>query len=216
MCISATSSLEISFTTNVRSYDASSSPTHTPSSFLTGGLRARETCWLEDDVGRYTHSETANLLRKSQDFSTSAILRSVTLTRQMEDSETSHCSFYVYVLRCTKVWLCKHVLCRAADDAVRHLVHAKYRTNECKCGRQHTRREKAESPEKRLFSIHRLKWGAGGRSQSYLVVLVLDSKSLAQVPEHLRAVLLKFELSWKILSKEQKVFHWISPSSRQV
>lgn len=47
LCISSTSSLEISFTTNVRSYDVSSSPTHWPSSSLSGGLRARDTCWWE-------------------------------------------------------------------------------------------------------------------------------------------------------------------------
>lgn len=51
LCISSTSSLEISFPTNVRSYDVSSSPTHAPSSFLMGGLRARETCWWENDKG---------------------------------------------------------------------------------------------------------------------------------------------------------------------
>lgn len=51
LCISSTSSLEISFPTNVRSYDVSSSPTHAPSSFLMGGLRARETCWWEYDKG---------------------------------------------------------------------------------------------------------------------------------------------------------------------
>lgn len=41
---------------------------------------------------------------------------------------------------------------------------------------------------------------------SYLVILVLDPKSLSQVPEHLGAVLLKFELSRKILSEEQMHF----------
>lgn len=45
LCISSTSSLEISFTTKVRSYDVSSSPMHCPSSSLSGGLRARDTCW---------------------------------------------------------------------------------------------------------------------------------------------------------------------------
>lgn len=47
LCISSTSSLEISFTTKVRSYDVSSSPSHCPSSSLSGGLRARDTCWWE-------------------------------------------------------------------------------------------------------------------------------------------------------------------------
>lgn len=56
----------------------------------------------------------------------------------------------------------------------------------------------------------------GGRPQPYLVILVLDSKSLAQVPEHLRAVLLKFELPREILSKEQKVFYWISAFERDI
>lgn len=48
--------------------------------------------------------------------------------------------------------------------------------------------------------------GAGGRSQSYLVIPVLYSKSLSQVPVHLRAVLLEFELPRKILSVGQKAF----------
>lgn len=47
-------------------------------------------------------------------------------------------------------------------------------------------------------------WTGGRGAQLYLVVLVLDSKSLTQVPEHLRAVFLKFELSRKILPKNKK------------
>lgn len=35
-----------------------------------------------------------------------------------------------------------------------------------------------------------------------LVILVLDSKALSQVPEYLWTVLFEFELSWKILSEE--------------
>lgn len=64
LCISSTSSLEISFPTNVRSYDVISSPTHTPSSFLMGGLRARETCWWEYDksTSSCTNTSTQRLL----------------------------------------------------------------------------------------------------------------------------------------------------------
>lgn len=56
LCISSTSSLEISFNTKVRSYDVSSSLMHCPSSSLSGGLRARDTCWLER--GWHQPSET--------------------------------------------------------------------------------------------------------------------------------------------------------------
>lgn len=224
LCISATSSLEISFTTNVRSYDASSSPTHTPSSFLTGGLRARETCWLEDDVGRYTHAETFNLLRKSHDFCCDTAAQHNCIFKVSDLNKTNgglrnqpmfllclssqmHQSFAMQTCPLQSEWW------RSPPPGACKISH------KCKCRRRHTRREKAESLENRLFSIHGINWfvgGAGGRSQSYLIILVLDSKSLAQVPEHLRTVLLKFELSRKVLSKEQKVFHWISPSSRQV
>lgn len=61
-CISSTSSLQISFTTKVRSYDVSSRPSQLLSSFLSRGLRASDTCWWENVISghkmRYRQSAT--------------------------------------------------------------------------------------------------------------------------------------------------------------
>lgn len=82
-------------------------------------------------------------------------------------------------------------------------------TNECKCWPGWT--AKCPRPGWRFFcfSTNRLNcdlWVVVVGYSSYLVILVFDSKSLSQVPEHLGAVLLKFELSRKILSEEQRCF----------
>lgn len=118
LCISATSSLEMFLTTSVRSYDASSSPSHAPSPFLTGGLRARETCGLEGDVGRCSHQHTFNLSKKKVTISAAiwllnatAISRSVTFKRQREDSEISqrsrmHQSFAMQTWPLQSGWRC--------------------------------------------------------------------------------------------------------------
>ncbi len=58
-----------------------------------------------------------------------------------------------------------------------------------------------------LFFFSQLNVDLRWSLQSYLVILVLDSKALSQVSEHLWTVLFEFELSRKILPEEQRSFN---------
>lgn len=114
---------------------------------------------------------------------------------------------FMRALRCIKVLLCKYVPGRVNKDAWWMQMSHKWMQMltgvnlSAKCPR----------PGWRFFcfSTNRLNcdlWAVLVGYLSYLVILVFYSKSLSQVPEHLGAVLLKFELSWKILSEEQRYF----------
>lgn len=134
LCISSTSSLQISFTTKVRSYDISSSPSHVLSSFLSGGLRARDTCWWErecqtrwDEI-RGEKRRWIILIQNREKYIHIYILNIFVFLSCILHwwyhfciSWNHLCSF---CLTCRAYEQCKCPSYRLNDDAVCHLVHA--------------------------------------------------------------------------------------------